>query len=122
MATIDDLRWWNAQPFLEYFGAVGRVATWNATSHVGVVHYDAEESDPLPILEDGLEHEDVVEVASPRIGVIVGQDVTRMDVVPKIVETSLQRWHCCADMNRQGQGDTARCCVDGRVMMCMLLM
>ena len=55
-------------------------------AHVGVMQDQADERDPLATRrEDGQVHEDVVQVAGPRIGVVVGEDVAGMDVVAEFV-------------------------------------
>ena len=103
LTPVDDLGGRDPEPLLEDLGAVGRVAARDPPAHVGVVQDDGEERNPLVVLEHRPEHEDVVEMARPRIRVVVGEDIARLHVVAEVVEASPEGGHGRAEMHRQGE-------------------
>ena len=50
-----------------------------------------QEGDPHAVFVDRLEHEHVVEMARARVGVIVGEDVTLVDIVAELLQAARQR-------------------------------
>ncbi len=98
-----DLARRNPQPFLINLVAVGGLPSGHPAAQVRVVQDQSEYADPYPVLIDRTKHEDIVEMARPRIGVVAGQDVPRPDVVAEVIETPPQRRHRGPEMPRQRQ-------------------
>ena len=100
LAPLVELERRNAQPLLVDLRAVARVAPRHPTPDIGVMTHCTGIGDERPVREDGLEHEDVGEVAAPFVGVVVDEDVAGKDPALVVFDAGLQRGRHSPHVNR----------------------
>ena len=91
LASVPDFHGRDAQPFAVVLlgGDVERAG--NGTAHVGPVPVRLHQGDEASLMEDRPDDADVAEVGATQIGIVDGDDVTRVEVILEGVEDGLRR-------------------------------
>ena len=103
LAFVVELEGREDQALLEYLGVVAGVATGDAAADVGLVADAAGPADEDIVHEDGLEEEDVGQVAGALVGVVIGKDVAGLHVVAEGVHHALEGRGHAAEVRREGE-------------------
>jgi hypothetical protein len=90
-AALDDLDRRDAHAFLEDLGRAPREAARAHPAHVAPVRPHDREDEEIIVCPQWIDHRHVVEVRAAGIGLVVQEDVARVDVVPKLCAHRLHR-------------------------------
>ena len=93
-AAVHDADGRDADAFLEDLGGVAGEAARAHAAHVAPVRAHHREDEEPPVREERIDHGHVVQVGAAGIGVVVQEDVARVDVVAELL---LHRLHRPAD-------------------------
>ncbi len=94
VAAVHDPDGRDADAFLEDLGGVAGEAARAHAAHVAPVRAHHREDEEPPVREERIDHGHVVEVGAAGVGVVVQEDVARVDVVAELL---LHRLHRPAD-------------------------
>ena len=114
-AAIDDPDRRDADAFLEDLGRAAREAARAHPAHVTPVRAHDGNTNMLAVREERIDHRHVVEVSPAGVGLVVQEDVARVDVVAELLPHRLHRPGDRHDVERMilppGHGDDLRVAV-----------